>query len=261
MPNQPHLDYLRLATFDFQTYIAIARTISDHAETESGRWLQYKGRRNENNSVFHGTGEQLGKRHYIIQFSGPETDKWYDRVRTNAACYQLYATRIDLQVTIKEPEEHDARKLYQAVSRKTKSIVQNPETSTVYIGARTSDLFTRIYEKELSERYLRCEFELKGMYAKAAWGKLLLKEVTREDLYNSGFHKAHIPQPWADWFKISSDCTTALTYEEELENLGNKLFWLKNTEIALMKYLDHHDTQQAVTAMVYRLMSATRQIR
>lgn len=258
MTTTPRIDYLRLATWDLKTYTNMAVIINEHNVTKPAHWLQYHGRRSDDGGIFHGQGMQGYRNHYITHASGEESDKW--------ARYFLdkhldaYCTRLDIQITIKEPEGHDGRKLYELVHRKTKSIVQSPGVTTVYIGSRGSQLFIRVYEKVVDERYLRCEFELKQDYARNAWEGLEQRTVVLEDLFNSCLARSGIMEPWLTWFKVNSDRNDALSAEQAETDLQNQLLYIKNTEIALERLLHLHPTQQAVYGLINRLERKSRSL-
>lgn len=259
MTTTPRIDYLRLATWDLKTYTSIAAIINEHHLTKPAHWLQYHGRRSDDGGVFHGQGVQGNRQHYITHSSGEQSDTW--------ARYFLdknldaYCTRLDIQVTIDEPREHDGRELYEKVHRHTKSIVQSPGVTTVYIGARASQLFIRVYEKVLDQRYLRCEFELKQDYARNAWDHLGAGEVKMADLFNSCLERSGIMEPWRSWFAVGSDRNDALSAEKLAADLRNQLLYIKNTEIALDKLLHLHATQQAVYGLINRLEAKSRRLR
>ena len=261
MHKDAQIDYLRLATWETDAYVALQRHIADYQpKMEPGRWLQYKGRRTTDGTMFIGTGVQNRKRHHIWQVSGDGSHIWGSRVMNLDDIFRFYCTRLDLQITIPEPENHDARTLYEKVNRKKKSLIESPTNSTVYIGARTSELFIRIYEKILENRFLRCEFELKGDYARTAWHHILTDLFTTLDVYSSCLYQAKIPEPWRSWFLVDSDSTTALKHEEYKTSLAARIAWLDNTETALERYLYDHDTQQKVVAMLDRLHSASQKL-
>lgn len=259
MPATPRIDYLRLATWDLKTYTKMAVIINEHHVTKPAHWLQYHGRRSDDGGIFHGQGAQGYRSHYIAHASGEESDTW--------ARYFLdknldaYCTRLDIQITITEPAAHDGRALYEKVHRHTKSIVQSPGVTTVYIGARASQLFIRVYEKVLEERYLRCEFELKQDYARNAWDGLGAGTVTLEDLFSSCLTRSGILEPWLTWFKVNSDRRDALSAEKLAADLQNQLLYIKNTEIALERLLHLHPTQQAVYGLIGRLERKAKNLR
>jgi hypothetical protein len=252
--TKPKIDYIRLATWDFTDYTYLATVINEHFITKPAHWLQYHGRRSDDGGVFHGQGVQGHRSHYIMHTSGEQADMWSNYFLGRDM--HTYCTRLDIQVTIDEPKGHDGRELYEKVHRKTKSIVQSPGVTTVYIGARASPLFIRVYEKVLDTRYLRCEFELKGAYSRNAWDHLGLKKVTLADLFNSCLKRSSIPEPWRSWFAAKSDRNDALSAEQVEIDLQNQLLYLKNTEIALERLLAQHSTQQAVYGLIGRLERA-----
>lgn len=259
MPTTPKIDYIRLATREFTDYIHLATVINEHCVTKPAHWLQYHGRRSDDGGVFHGQGIQGHRPHFVTHTSGEAAEMWSNYFMGREMA--VYCTRLDIQVTIKEPEGHDGRLLYERLHRKTKSIVQSPGVTTVYIGARASPLFTRVYEKVLDSRFLRCEFELKGDYSRNAWEHLGLKKVTLADLFNSCLKRSGIMEPWRTWFQAESDRTDALSAEQLEIDLQNQLLYLKNTEIALERLLAQHSTQQAVYGLIERLETLRSRLR
>lgn len=253
--NKAYLDYLRLATWDTVAYTdALARLYSNDT-FKPHKWLQYRGKRSDDGQIFHGLGSQgkgdLARRHAVIQFSGASAHQW----RREACKWDnFYCTRIDVQVTIEEPEEHDAESLYGKVNRKSKRIIKQPGASTVYLGARTSPMFTRIYEKHVNgERFLRCEFELKQTYARKAWEAYKSGDTSTAEMFATLHERAKIPAPWGEWFRIGADVHFELLQGQEEQDLHNKLIWLKDTETALERALNQHSTKGAVAAMIERL--------
>lgn len=259
MPATPKIDYLRLATWDLRTYTNFAAIINEHYLTKPAHWLQYHGRRSDDGGVFHGQGTQGMRSHYITHSSGEQSDTWARYFLDKKL--DAYCTRLDIQVTIAEPKEHDGRELYEKVHRHTKSIVQSPGVTTVYIGARASQLFIRVYEKVIDKRYLRCEFELKQDYARNAWSHLVLQKVSIDDLFNSCLKRSGLMDPWRTWFEVNSDRSDALSGEKLAADLQNQLLYIRNTEIALERLLHLHSTQQAVYGLIGRLERKARNLR
>jgi hypothetical protein len=234
--------------------------INDQVITKPGHWLQYHGRRSDDGGIFHGQGIQGGRPHHIAHMSGERSDDWASYFMHAEWTDKIYCTRIDLQVTIAEPTEHDGVALYEKVHRKVKSIVRSPGVTTVYVGARSSQLFIRVYEKVLEERFLRCEFELKQDYARNAWDALVASSVTKADLFNSCLEKSSLPQNYRDWFRSDSDRTDALSAQQLEKDLQAQLTYLKNTELALTRLLQQHSTQQAVYGLIGRLERERRRV-
>jgi hypothetical protein len=234
--------------------------INDQVITKPGHWLQYHGRRSDDGGIFHGQGIQGSRNHHIAHMSGERSDDWADYFMHAEWTDKIYCTRIDLQVTIEEPKEHDGLELYEKVHRKVKSIVRSPGVTTVYVGARSSQLFIRVYEKVLDERFLRCEFELKQDYARNAWDELVASSVTKSDLFNSCLKKSSLPQNYKEWFRSDSDRTDALSAQQLEKDLQAQLAYLKNTELALTRLLHQHSTQQAVYGLIGRLERERRRV-
>ena len=130
-----HIDYLRLGTWEPKTYCNIAAKINNHFITKPGHWLQYHGRRGQDGSAFHGTGNQGGRIHHVCHISGDTSEEWANHLKLAIPGDDLYCTRIDVQTTIERPKEYDSMAFYELSKRKSRSIILNPETSTVYLGA------------------------------------------------------------------------------------------------------------------------------
>jgi hypothetical protein len=260
MSTNPKIDYLRIATWDSATYAYLASMINEQVITKPGHWLQYHGRRSDDGGIFHGQGMQGYKNHHIAHMSGERSDDWADYFMKADWTDKIYCTRIDLQVTISEPKEHDGVALYEKVHRKVKSIVRSPGVTTVYVGARSSQLFIRVYEKVLDERFLRCEFELKQDYARNAWDSLVAVKSTKDDLFNSCLKKSSLPKNYRKWFAVNSDRTDALSAQQLEKDLEAQLTYLRNTELALTRLLYQHSTQQAVYGLIGRLEGLRRKL-
>lgn len=248
----PQLDYLRLATWQMECYLPVIANLMRSHKTRKASWLQYRGRRSEDGQLFFGIGEQTRKRHHVVQFSGSlaEHESYIAMQYDNS----FYCTRLDIQITIHEPKEHNAEALYKSLNRKGKSIVRSPGCATVYLGIRTSELFTRIYEKPTTVgRFLRCEFELKGRYARAAFSKLRDGITSREDLFQQCLNQARVPEPHLTWFATNTDENSGLTAADQAKSLAATKAWLANTETGIMRHLGHEDTRGMVLDFISRL--------
>lgn len=253
----PQFDYIRLATWNFEAYLGASKNLSSRYKIRRGSWLQYKGHKSDDGRMFFGRGEQGRKPHQVVQFTGALAHD--DREFWMGLSGAFYCTRLDLQVTILEPREHNGLQLYKRLHRKGKSYVESPGATTVYLGVRTSDLFTRIYEKEVTgERFLRCEFELKGRYAKATHDRLRRREITIEQAYQMALNQARVPEPHATWFATNTDETRHLERAESEESLRRTKVWLDNTEVALHRKLLAHDTRNMVLHFIERLELAAK---
>jgi len=85
-------------------------------------------------------------------------------------------TRLDIQVTVSEPDGYDAYALYDQLraGASTTTIIEGATGSTVYVGSRMSDKMLRVYQKVDGEgkKLLRAEFELKRDMAKEVTNQL-----------------------------------------------------------------------------------------
>jgi hypothetical protein len=250
------IDYLRLGTWDAGDYSKIAVKINEHFITRPGHWLQYHGRRAEDGSAFHGTGRQGRKIHHVCHISGDTAEEWAYHLKLAVPGDSVYCTRLDVQTTILRPQNYDPLEFYEESKRVARSIVKNPETSTVYIGARTSDLFMRLYEKIiLDTMYLRLEFELKGAYSRNFWSHWYSETELVDKLFISCVNRIGLPEPYKDWFNPDNDETDCLNSEKVAADLSQKLTYLRNTETALVRYIYAHDTREHAVSLVERLAS------
>ena len=125
-------------------------------------------------SIFLGAGSQSGTDHYMMRVSGSIADDissmWIPEVGRD----ECKASRIDIQMTIQEPEDWSQYDLFRRLRDKPFTIgwmasagERVDELATVYIGSRNSERMTRCYEKETvgGNKLLRIETEYKGKRA------------------------------------------------------------------------------------------------
>lgn len=249
-----HLDYIRLGTWDAATYCDVAGKINEHFITKPGHWLQYHGRRGQDGTAFHGTGNQGGKVHHVCHISGGTSNEWAHHLKLAIPGDSLYCTRVDVQMTIERPKNYDPLAFYELSKRKAKSIIINPETSTVYMGARNSDLFMRLYEKiVLEEVYLRLEFELKGAYSRNWWQHWRSEAELIDLLFTSCVNRIGLPEPYKSWYNPEDDRTDILNAAQLEASLAQRLVYLQNTETAMVKYLHDHSTRDYVVSFIERM--------
>jgi len=212
---------------------------------ERGKWLQYAGWRKE--SFFIGMGEQQKKRHSIMHASGflahtmhpvfMDYDKWY-------------CTRIDIQRTVKKPEWVDLPKLYKHLGKNGTSLISSDENDTLYLGSRTSDKFTRLYEKLFEEMYLRLEFELKGKRALKAWQAIKNGEDV-DRVYDYYLSELKLPIRYIKLFKnIEHKETDKAMTEERLHSAEKKLAWIMSLDATMLKAIGDHDIGERTKTIV-----------
>lgn len=162
------LDYLRLCSWDYTVYLDTKSRLMLNwgGKWEPSKWLQYRGWRKQ--GVFIGHGDQNGKRHMVMHASGHMADRVW---RSFSGIAGWYATRIDVQVTIDPPCGYEKLSMVRDdTDEYNVTLIEGVDNDTLYLGSRTSEIFTRLYEKPiLLENFLRLEFELKGSRARQAW--------------------------------------------------------------------------------------------
>ncbi len=255
------VDYLRIATWDFTTYTNLVAKIRSRYTVECWkprRWLQYKGQQSEDAALFYGAGDQGDRKHFVISSSGHKSADFFNYLMSLGLDWEkVYCTRIDLQQTIRHPEGIQLRKVYKTCPRKTKTWMES-DTDTLYIGARTSDVFTRLYQK-LERRFLRLEHEFKGNRSRAIWLHCLTTSnhlAVLQQHYISATRKCKMGKWVQLYFDMERDIIemTVGGQAEEVQDVVNKrLTYIANTETALAKYINDDDLRGSVTAMIERL--------
>lgn len=253
------VDYLRIATWDLKTYTAIAakcRLFCPGAWQPSS-WLQYNGYGHSEGGIFYGSGDQQGERHHVFQSSGENSHGFFMMLMgLGLDPTKVYCTRIDLQQTITHPKIN-LRRIFKANPRKAKTWIES-DSMTIYIGARTSARFTRLYQK-IAGRFLRLEHELKGKLSKSIFATCLTQSDHSAILQNQfivSTKKTKLGKWVGDYFNLVPDVLVEKNehYQEEKEReLKRKLAYLDNTEIALEKYLNDHDLAERTRLLIQRL--------
>lgn len=247
--NTLMVDYLRLATFDHQAYLKILPGLRQQGSGWKGaKWLQYSGQRSEE-GFFYGLGEQSGRGHFIIQASGAMSHKLYIWLRRVLAAEMLpfYCTRIDLQATKSRPEGFDHLASYKRIRGK-KSVILGDDGHTLYIGARTSDTFWRIYDK--TAEYLRVEIEIKGKQAKRSWQALLAGEEI-DGVWNRFLLRSRVPKMLVDAYRGTGEAVE-LEDLEIVEDLEGKLAWLAQLDGLAWKLANDHDVGERARGIFKR---------
>lgn len=242
------VDYLRLGSWGHEPYTDVMSTLMVNwpGEWERGKWLQYAGWRKE--EFFIGMGEQNKKRHAIAHASGILAHKMCPIFKDFE---NWYCTRIDIQRTIKEPEWVDLPKLHKLLGKKGTSLISSEENDTLYIGARASDLFTRLYEKVYDEMYLRLEFELKGKRGLLAWEAVNNGEDC-DRVFEYYLDKCKLPQRYLKLFKNTEHNATERAMTKEREHCAeNKIIWLTSLDASIREAIGDHDIGDRAKMLVY----------
>ena len=255
-----NIDYLRLATWNTEAYISLNKRINEKfpGDWVPSKWLQYNGRKHTKTGIFRGSGHQNNKPHYIYHASGENSVKLLDYVLAREAGHQFYCTRVDVCQTIRHPDVN-LRRVWKSNPHKTKRIDES-DSITVYLGGRTSDWFTRLYQK-FDNRYLRLEFEIKGQASRDLWRRLLANKATWPAVLQSAFITGHKKSKLGAWsndaYNLNPDNKVIIdaTDNEDIERaILAKIQWLENTETALMRLMLEHTYSHNVQAMIARLL-------
>ena len=243
------LDFLRLATWDITEHTnLLSELLQDGAgKWDHSKWLQYHGWKRK--TFFLGTGYQNKRRHSIVNISGYMADRNYSNLLLLDA---YYATRIDIQITIPSDDNLNLPWIYdQLSSREVKcSIIQSELNDTLYIGARTSPVFIRLYEKPLDTMHLRLEFEFKGKVAKGIWLALQSKN-TVDEIFQHYLAKSKLPE-WvkAYYFDVEDGATAFAIRQEIAKTDAKKLAWLQSCDSCVRQALYNHNIGSEVQSLV-----------
>lgn len=241
------IDYLRLASWGHEPYVQVLASIMATwpGGWQRGKWLQYAGWRKE--QFFIGMGEQDRKRHAVMQASGALSQKIFTALSDFEG---WYCTRIDIQRTVKRPDWVELSGLFELIGKKGNSLISSEENDTIYLGARASDLFTRLYEKLFEEMYIRLEFELKGSRALMAMQALYGGEDC-DRIYEHYLERCKLPKNYLLLFKTCDHESTqlAMTKQRTHDNM-KKLKWLRSLDAAVRLAIADHEIGETVRNLV-----------
>lgn len=243
------IDYFRIATFDTIVYYNLSAAIERKwSQWGPGRWQQYKGRQNAD-KIFHGMGEQAKRAHCIIQASGSFAHVFYLWFKAQPEGVQntFYCTRIDLQRTQSQPDTEYRLRAYKRLRGK-KQLIQSDTGTTLYIGARTSETFWRIYDK--TESHLRCELELKGKMARRVGGALRGGE-TISGVWNRVLLRSKVPKIYVDYFRSGAEPAT-LPKLEVVPDFDSKVTWLASLDSLVYKLVNDDDVGERAKGIIAR---------
>lgn len=247
------IDWLTLATWDFKAYLDLVGLLH-HAgyhlqDWRPRRWMQYKGQLNGDN-LFYGLGEQKGQGHGVIKVSGGQAHifaDWFLHHVPDHERRKWYATRLDLQSTKTPPDGWNYSKAYQRL-KDPKKIIRSTDGETLYVGARTSDSFWRIYDK--TETMVRVELELKGKQAQAFWLSIC-QGSELEELWNYKIGKSRLPKMIVHHYQGLKTPKQPEQLKTD-EDLTKKLDWLQGLDGLVYKLAHDHDTSEEVADLIKR---------
>lgn len=242
-----HLDFIRLGSWSYSSY---PHTLSNILEAwpggwTQGKWLQYVGWRKT--GFFIGHGEQNGRRHHVISVSGHLSQRMQAGLAKQS---KWYGTRIDLQVTILKPEKLSLPKIQKRMGKKTATLISSETNDTLYLGSRTSELFTRLYEKPLDQMYLRLEFELKSTRARACWDAIKAGESV-SSIFKYYLIKSKLPDNVKKLFDDARDESTQLAMDAEIAADSAKILaWIRSLDSCMIRHMNNHDIGNEVREVV-----------
>lgn len=244
-----HIDYLRLASWEFNAYVELMPFLMETWPNDwvRGKWLQYVGWRKE--SIFVGRGVQGNKAHTILNVSGAASQQWYLNFLSLDG---WYCTRIDLQRTIKTPlaKNEKLSMVRDDCMTQNTTLIESDENDTLYLGSRTSDKFTRLYEKILDEKYLRLEFELKGFRARATWDAIRTGEDT-DKIFCFYLNRTKLPERIRFEFEKMGDSATDKVMLLQIEKEEQKtLKWIQSLDDSMSKNMASHGIGEQVKMIV-----------
>lgn len=244
-----HIDYIRLASWEFNAYVEIMPFLMDSWPNDwiRGKWLQYAGWRKE--GLFVGRGMQGNRAHTILNISGSLSQQWYkDFIRLDG----WYCTRIDIQRTIKTPlaDDENLSLVRDDCETKKTTLIESEENDTLYLGSRTADKFTRLYEKILDQTYLRLEFELKGFRSRATWDAIRSGEEI-DKIFKFYLDRSKLPERIRfEYDKIGDTCTDKVMRLLIIQADEQKLDWIISLDKSMCKNMASHGIGEQVKIIV-----------
>lgn len=244
-----HIDYLRLASWEYNAYVEMMPFLMESwpKQWTRGKWLQYVGWRKE--GIFVGRGMQGNKAHTIINISGALSQNWYLNFLTLDG---WYCTRIDLQRTIETPlsDDENLSVIRDDCDTPKTTLIESEENDTLYLGSRTADKFTRLYEKILDKTYLRLEFELKGFRSRATWDALRAGE-TADSIFVFYLERSKLPErirfEYGNHGEKATDKVMRLQIEHDDQK---KLKWLQSLDDSMGVNMASHAIGEQVKMIV-----------
>lgn len=244
-------DYFRICSFADHDYYMMASFVRSRGHCTPARFLQYEGFRLDKSTLFYGMGGQTSQdgtgqitRHYLLQASGSES---HDLLLALPKFSTGYATRIDLQNTLTWDtfDATTADAIYSQLPKGSSIIKSN--TSTVYAGKRTSEVYWRLYQKEAG--FVRLECEIKGNRAKS-----LFRYISAGNSLDGAYSALLRQSVWPSHIKERFDVEPAETWEYvkvELHAMkARKLAWIRNIMPVVVEYAQDHDIGPQVRSQI-----------
>ena len=283
--NFPLIDWITITSFDEQTHHDAMVMFDQLIGFSGGAYklanrLQYQGRliNGGNGHAFLGFAEQKNVDHMMIQVSGELAhmllglpmrsgdEPGKSALRKIALDPFSKVTRLDIQVTVRQPDDWSQYKFFKRVKETGKpcsfiesdSALDGGKLSTVYTGTRKSDNFVRTYQKDDYDGnlYIRHELELKGARSDAAKGPALRK-LQLAGILKHYLNKIEDPMLDAVLRPILNNPPYQVTVKRE-SNLAKREKWIRNTVLpALKRYLADPEADMSLALELAQVMRYT----
>jgi len=213
-------------------------------------------------SAFIGQGLQNNKNHYIARVSGEFSNEVYKDLWSSG----VKATRIDVQITRKIPENYSARKFVDSLrsgnwgncERDLQLIENSDGLDTVYLGSRKSERFARMYVKRsLEGDFLRFEIEYKGDWANAISSAYckdqnVLSNVLFDFINTLPKDEEGVLQGYLD---LISDIRSGITIPRRVVSDEDTYTWLiEQVGPVIWRYLNDHDRGAILASYLIKMI-------
>lgn len=256
------LDWLTLTSFETEFYKYWEKRLKSHGELKEKMIPRYQGWAIDldrgTGTVY--TGMQNGTEHYMLHLTGPaaedEKDPAFSFVRQRIATCK----RIDLQVTVPMPQTWRQFDLLVRLEGRgltpeyRQSKDKNGCYQTVYVGARTSDRFTRVYVKPSSETMLlRLETEYKDDRARSMAKRLADGDATPSRYLLHELQKTMADDALSLLFEPSLSGAIPLTEKLKVLSTADKTEkWLtQQVYPAFQRHINDHNASGRALAAFY----------
>lgn len=198
--NKPLVDWLTVTSFDLNF---LSYWKSRMAERE-GELLHHKIKQYDAVARTIGTGVmrisegiQGAHEHYMLHLTGAVAEEYLEQVIAQVNQGFATVTRIDIQVTVPRPQGWNQFETLIQIRKNSKKIVRwiesrdyetKEEMSSIYVGAKTSDRFGRIYVKK-SDSGMLLRFEAQFGQERA---KAVMRQISADRAYKGRILKHEI---------------------------------------------------------------------
>ena len=259
--NYPQIDWLTFTSWDINDFICWTYWLKKQSgEIREGKIKMYSGFWVD--SSFVGQGLQGNKNHYIARVSGEFSNSVYHDLWSQ----NVKATRIDVQITKKIPDNYSARKFIDSLrsgdwgtyERDLQLIENSDGLDTVYIGSKKSDRFARVYVKNsLEGKFLRFEIEYKGDWANTISqsfhdDQYVLSSVLFDFINSIPLDSEGVLQEFLD---LISDVKSGISIPRRVISEESTYTWLiEQVSPVIWRYLNDHDRGADLASFLVKMI-------